>query len=317
MCEMHVPYAQGKCIACPQQSQDLIAMFRCSGTTKAGNRCSITSRSTLTNDRGRLISEPLLRGGEYCLLHAKPFCNRPAVVNPSRALFLLIDLETTGVDIAQDRIVELAATHVPSNPSVPGGSFSTVLRVDETILKDRGGEAAKVHGIAEAEIAEGPRFPEAWHRFTKWTDDLLNSAVQESEQDTSDDERHGPEFIEEPILILAAHNGIRFDFPLLLCEVVRHGIDPMPFRQWLFVDTLHLFQDCGPQHGCAKLQCLSLRLMVDSGRAHRALDDVLSLRSVSESLAQSLGLTLPSLLARFAVEVDLPSSLAQLSVLMS
>ena len=114
------------------------------------------------------------------------------------------------MDIAQDRCVELAAVHSPGDHRVPGSGFSTIVRVDPEILQERGGEAAKVHGISAEEIAQGPPFPEAWARFQRWTDDLLNSSVLESDQDTSDDEPRAPHIPEEPpTLVLAAHNGAR------------------------------------------------------------------------------------------------------------
>ena len=56
--------------------------------------------------------------------------------------------------------------------------------------------------------------------------------------------------------------------------------------------------------------------MADTGRAHRALDDCVSLRQVMAAAALGLGMSLSALLGRFAQEVDLPSSVAQLSVLM-
>ena len=56
--------------------------------------------------------------------------------------------------------------------------------------------------------------------------------------------------------------------------------------------------------------------MADTGRAHRALDDCVSLRQVMAAAALGLGISLSALLGRFAQEVDLPSSVAQLSVLM-
>ena len=59
-----------------------------------------------------------------------------------------------------------------------------------------------------------------------------------------------------------------------------------------------------------------MRARIDTGRAHRALDDCLALRRVIENMAQSLDLSLAALLKHFAVEVDLASSIAQLSVLM-
>ena len=108
---------------------------------------------------------------------------------------------------------------------------------------------------------------------------------------------------------------MRFDFPLLLCEVLRHGLPCWPFERWLFVDTIAVLQAM-TQHGCMKLQCLSLRLMAETGRAHRALDDCASLRQVMTSIALASGAALPVLLKRFGQELDLASSLAQLAVLM-
>ena len=81
--------------------------------------------------------------------------------------------ETTGIDVARDRIVELAATHAPADPRLAGSSYSTIVSVDPEILKERGGEAAAVHGITDEEIALGPCFREAWARFLRWADDLL------------------------------------------------------------------------------------------------------------------------------------------------
>ena len=187
------------------------AMTRCSGKTRAGNRCSITSASTMKDDRGRLVAQPLRCGGEFCALHAKPFCVRPAQLDESRAVLLVfLDLETTGVDVACDRIVELAATHAPADHRAAGSNYSTVVRVDPAILRERGGEAAVVHGISNEEIALGPCFLEAWARFLEWIESLLNSTVLEIAQDTDDDEPRSPRLPEEPpILLLAAHNGVR------------------------------------------------------------------------------------------------------------
>ena len=81
----------------------------CAGLTRAGRPCSLTAASNLTDERGRAVTEPLRRGGAYCLFHAQPFCRRP-VLNTGPLVVLFLDLETTGVDVARDRIVELAAT---------------------------------------------------------------------------------------------------------------------------------------------------------------------------------------------------------------
>ena len=71
------------------------------------------------------------------------------------------------------------------------------------------------------------------------------------------------------------------------------------------------------EHGCRKLQCLVRTLgRFEDLRAHRAFDDCVALRHVGVALAERLGLDLPALLRRFAVELDFATSLAQLSVLM-
>ncbi len=114
--------------------------------------------------------------------------------------------------MARDRIVELAATHAPADPRLMGSSYSTVVSVDPQILKERGGEAATVHGITDEEISLGPCFREAWERFLRWTEDLLNTAVVESleiDTETEDDEPRAPQLEESPVLLMAAHNGVR------------------------------------------------------------------------------------------------------------
>ena len=302
-------FSRYRCTACKS------AMARCRGTTRAGARCSITSTSRVTDDMGRLVAQPLCCGGEYCVLHARSFIVRPApVIAPTVLVYL--DLETTGVDVTRDRIVELAATHAPADARLAGSSFSTVIWVEPQILQERGAAAAAVHGITDEEIVRGPSFPETWRRFLQWVQGLLDNAVQNVDTDTEDDEPREPQVEESPVLLLAAHNGVRFDFPLLLCELVRHSLPCWPFEQWRFVDTLPVLQATAG-HGCVKLQCLSLRILAETGRAHRALDDCVSLRQVMAAASLVLGASAPSLLARFAYELDTPSSLAQLAVLMT
>ncbi len=62
---------------------------------------------------------------------------------------------------------------------------------------------------------------------------------------------------------------MRFDFALLLCEVIRHGLPCRPFESWRFVDTMMVLQATS-RHGCAKLQCASHRIMAETGQAHQA-----------------------------------------------
>ena len=146
---------------------------------------------------------------------------------------------------------------------------------------------------------------------------LLNLTVaddSESSQDCSP--RPYPALPEQPpVLVLAAHNGFRFDFAILLCECCRHGVSWAPLQRWLFVDTLSVFQAAGPS--CVKLQCLARDAgNVDGLRAHRALDDCVALRAVTCQVAAQFGLDSWGLLRGFAFALDWEASLAHVSLLL-
>ena len=117
---------------------------------------------------------------------------------------------------------------------------------------------------------------------------------------------------ELPTVLMAAHNGLRFDFAMLLFELVRHGMTWGALDRWLFVDTLALVQAVGVSNlgGCAKLQCL-VRGHCAGLQAHRALDDCIALRAVVQGVAESYGTGAIDLLRPLAVRVDLATSAAQ------
>ena len=55
------------------------------------------------------MAEPLGRGGDHCAFHARPFCTRPAEDFMGKAIVSLFTLETTGLDVTRDLVVEIAA----------------------------------------------------------------------------------------------------------------------------------------------------------------------------------------------------------------
>jgi DNA polymerase III alpha subunit (gram-positive type) len=287
-------------------------MSRCNGVTRVGNRCSVTNSSKWTDDHGRLVAGPLQKGGEFCLFHAKPFCTKPTRVNVEQMVVVMLDLETTGIDIVNDRIIEVAAVRAHGDARMKGECFSTTVCVDPTILKNRGQEAFKVHGITDEEIRQGPRFKEAWMRFLKWINDVVNITIQDED---SDEDMRQPTILSDPVIVMVAHNGFRFDFPMLLCELLRHGLSTAPFAQWFFIDTLQVFRSLN-EYGCIKLQCTAKDMTIDSGSAHRALDDCIALWKITTTLAARIGISMKELLSRFVVELDMVSSTAQLSTLM-
>ena len=202
---------------------------------------------------------------------------------------------------------------------LPGASFSEVVRVPEEIQRTASAQAASaVHGITDEEITLGTTFPEAWARFLAFVEGCSNNMIQESEEDTDEEPLLPRPLCAQPTVCCAAHNGIKFDFAVLLFECQRHRLSVSPFRHWLFVDTLHILECTKAELGgaCLKLQCL-IHAIADTStlRAHRALDDCICLRHVVHQVASRLDCSVTDLLRRFAHRWDEQSSIPQIAAL--
>ena len=152
-----------------------------------------------------------------------------------------------------------------------------------------------------------------WTRFLKWIDNVVNKR---------DKIWFGigwwygtPALLDNPVVVLVGHNSIRFDFPLLLCELLRHNLPTAMFERWHFADTLHIFKDLN-QYSCIKLQCMARDTNTDPGHCHRALHDAITLRKITNIFTQRIGISTRHLLSCYLVELDLASSIAQLTTLM-
>ena len=171
---------------------------QCAGLTRSGRRCSITRACKLRDTTtGRLVAAPLIRGGAYCAFHAQVFCSRPTDVDDGILIFL--DLETTGLDVAADSIVEIGAIADKS-----GAVFSTVVRPETPPP-----EGPTVHGIDNAELSEGPGFPEAFARLVAFLENLAASEVADDSDSSADEAVMQPRIGDTPRVVLVAHNGQR------------------------------------------------------------------------------------------------------------
>ena len=155
---------------------------------------------------GRDVAEPLRRGGLHCAFHARP---SPAEEFTGAAIVLLLDLETSGLDVTRDLVEEIAATVAPADPAALGACFSTVVSGAQTSANE-----PAVHGIAPAEIAQGPNFSEAWARFVSFAEGLIDLSLLDDSGDTHDSEDDGspgpPRTLSEPPeMLVVAHNGVR------------------------------------------------------------------------------------------------------------
>lgn len=117
-----------------------------------------------------------------------------------------IDLETTGTNIATDRIVEIAIIKVMPD----GGSQSKVKRLNPGIPIPPG--ATAVHGISNQMVKDCPMFKEAANELRQFLDNCD----------------------------IAGYNSNRFDIPLLAEEFLRAGLSfDTPGRR--FIDVQKIF----------------------------------------------------------------------------
>ena len=157
------------------------------------------------------------------------------------------------------------------------------------------------------------------HTHTHTKPSAIMDIHKENSDSDNDDTPRLPQPLETtPAVLLAAHNGERFDYAMLLCECYRHGVSWLPLQSWYFVDTLRAIRAIEPIGGCMKLQCMFRSAGGTEGlRAHRALDDCHCLRDVMEHAAARIGISLLQLLKPFTVQLNSMVSAAQISVLMS
>jgi DNA polymerase-3 subunit epsilon len=119
---------------------------------------------------------------------------------------VFFDLETTGMDIVNDRIVEIAMLKIHPN----GDHESKTLKVNPEIPIDP--KATEVHGITNEDVKDSPTFNE------------VAKTVQK--------------FIEG--CDLAGFNSNRFDLPVLAEEFIRAEID-YDIKKHRFVDVQVIF----------------------------------------------------------------------------
>lgn len=123
-----------------------------------------------------------------------------------RKPLVILDLETTGVNIASDRIVEFSALKV----SPEGGKEWLTLRLNPGIPISP--EATRIHGITDADVANEPHFKDVAKRIA--------SFVEGSD--------------------LAGFNSMKFDIPILCEEFLRVNVDFNPARH-RYVDVQVIF----------------------------------------------------------------------------
>ncbi len=119
---------------------------------------------------------------------------------------IFFDLETTGINVASDRIVEISYLKVDLN----GNESSRTLRVNPGRPIPQ--EASNIHGISDDDVKDSPGFNE------------LGKTIARDFEGCD----------------LAGYNSVKFDIPLLAEEFLRAGIEIDLMRR-KFVDVQIIF----------------------------------------------------------------------------
>ena len=164
-----------------------------------------------------------------------------------RAIYF--DTETTGLDVERELIIEIAAYDPEEDRT-----FASFVNPGKPIPE----ESVKICGITDEMVASAPTFAEVGRQFL----DFCQGDV-----------------------ILVAHNGARFDQPLLENECKRHDL-PLPACP--FIDTLHWARKFRPDLPRHSLQYLREVYDIPANQAHRALDDVIILHTLFSRMIGNL-----------------------------
>ncbi|MCG8696524.1 MAG: 3'-5' exonuclease [Bacteroidales bacterium] len=151
---------------------------------------------------------------------------------------VFFDLETTGINVATDRIVEIGYLKVFPN----GNKESKTIRVNPTIPIPK--QSSDIHGIKDEDVKDAPTFAELAKDIAKMIEGCD----------------------------LAGFNSNKFDIPLLAEEMLRAEVD-IDLKKRKFVDVQVIFQKKEPRtlSGAYKYYCKK-----DLENAHSAEADTLA-----------------------------------------
>lgn len=148
---------------------------------------------------------------------------------------VVLDTETTGLNVAEDRIVEIGAVRLGSGTVEDG--FSRLVNPGVPIPE----QSIAVHGISDVDVAEEPDFRDVWRAFADWSD-----------------------------CALVIGYSIGFDIAILCSEHARRGMDWTPPR---VLDVRHLVQLLSPNLPEESLEMTAAWLGIEIQDRHRALGD--------------------------------------------
>jgi len=158
---------------------------------------------------------------------------------------IFFDLETTGINIASDRIVEISYLKVDLN----GNETTKTMRLNPGMHIPE--KVVAIHGISDEDVKDAPTFNEVAKSLAK---DLEGCD-------------------------LAGYNSVRFDIPLLAEEFLRSDVD-IDLKRRKFVDVQVIFMKMEPRTLSAAYKFFANKELIN---AHSAEADTLATYEVLQA----------------------------------
>jgi DNA polymerase-3 subunit epsilon len=152
---------------------------------------------------------------------------------------VIVDTETTGLDVASDRIVSLGAVCAHGTRLFRSRMIDALVRPGVAIPAT----STSFHGITDDMVAGAGEFPEVWADFERMARNR----------------------------VLVGHN-VPFDLTIMRAECERHG---RPWDHPVFIDTLRLASLLNPTLKDFELETLAAIYQVDLHGRHTALGDAM------------------------------------------
>ncbi len=163
-----------------------------------------------------------------------------------------LDTETTGLDVAADRVVEIAAVRIQGTGEGAAAHYAALINPGIAIPP----ASTKIHHITDDEVAGAAVFPAVMPEFSGWVGASLVIGY-----------------------------SIGFDLAVLKAEHERHGL---PWTAPRSMDVRHLVQLVAPDLPNQSLEMAAKWLGVEVGERHRALGDAETAARIFKALTPRL-----------------------------
>ena len=172
-----------------------------------------------------------------------------------------IDLETTGVSLSSDRIVEIAIIKI-----MPDSSRQNKRKIINPLVPIPK-SASDIHGITDELVKDAPSFKQVANEIKM--------------------------FIEN--CDLGGYNSNRFDIPILMEEFLRAGLE-VDLSDRKMIDVQHIFYTMEPRTLSAAYKFFCEKELVDAHSAEADVDATISVLEAQLKRYEKLGSTIDSVL---------------------